>query len=163
MVMPQAQPPVADPLSEMGLAPPPMQPAMRSPMPMSGSPLGGAAPQNPGVVAPGPAAAVAGQPGVAPAPAPTIAPPLPSQMPDYHMHMEPGMKAAVDQDLRKDFTQRHGREPTSLEMSTIYALPLIEQNLGRPPTRMEILSYLGARQENPPPSAAQFEAEPPTV
>lgn len=59
------------------------------------------------------------------------------------------MMQAVDTDIRSEFQARHGRQPTTFEVNAVHALPMIELNLGRKPTRMEMLQYLTARDETP--------------
>ena len=142
MPMPTAavQPPQgpSDPLSEMGLAAPP-SPALQSLL-LGPQSVPGAVPQPSGAEA-----AVAGQ-GSAGAPAPMMPPP--SMQADATAY-DPEMMKAVDIDIRQEFEQRHGRQPTQYEVNAVHALPLIEMNLGRKPTRAEMLQYLSARSENP--------------
>ena len=67
------------------------------------------------------------------------------------------MTQAIDQDIRSNFERRHGRAPTEYEVAAVHALPMIEQSLGRRPTRTELLGYLTSRDETPQDGPPQFE------
>ena len=48
-----------------------------------------------------------------------------------------------------DFWATHGRRPTELELEALAALPMLQQQLGRPPLKVEMLQWLMSRDETP--------------
>ena len=73
--------------------------------------------------------------------------------------LSPDVNNPENADIVRDFWSRHGRAPTALDIQVIHAVPAIERALGRPPMRIEILQFLGARQETPLVSRPQFEPD----
>lgn len=66
-------------------------------------------------------------------------------------------------DIVRDFWDRHGRAPTVTDLQMIHAIPMIEQQLGRPPMRIEVLQIIGQRRENPEAGPLQFEPDTPSI
>ncbi len=55
-----------------------------------------------------------------------------------------------------EFQRMHGRLPTTVDQSAANAVPVLTRQLGRRPTRPELLRYLNQRVENPA-ARQQFE------
>ena len=76
--------------------------------------------------------------------------------------MQPSVPAELPvipepQDVFDHFYSTQGRRPTPSEITSIRALPVLSRQLGRRPTKKEMLGYLNARNENPPNQAPVFE------
>lgn len=64
------------------------------------------------------------------------------------------------QEVDAQWWKQYGRGPTSLELSMIRAAPVIRGQLGRPPTRAELLQFMQSRNETRSVSP-QFEVDQP--
>lgn len=82
---------------------------------------------------------------------PTQPPPGPSSIPG-NLPVLTNPQEVIDQ-----FYKQHGRNPGRHELQAIRALPIIARQLGRRPTKTEMLAFLDGRRENPPNPPAQFE------
>ena len=61
------------------------------------------------------------------------------------------------QEVIDTFYRIHGRTPGQHEVRAIRALPILARQLGRRPTKTEMLAFLDGRRENPPNQKEQFE------
>lgn len=84
---------------------------------------------------------------IAPAGGGAAQPSVPAELPPI---MEPN-------DVFDHFYKTQGRRPTPSEVTAIRALPVLSRQLGRRPTKRELLGYLDARNENPPTQPPIFE------
>jgi hypothetical protein len=57
----------------------------------------------------------------------------------------PPLADAVRQDMDAAFWQRHGRAPTAFDIQMAQAAPMLRNELGRAPLRVEILQWLQGR------------------
>ncbi len=67
-----------------------------------------------------------------------------------------------EEDVQVVFQRIHGRPPTATDLVGIRAVPLLTRQLGREPTRAELLQFLEERRLTPPPVAPEFELDPGT-
>lgn len=85
-------------------------------------------------------------------------PPAGPTTPDPSTQIPAELPADVDPDEILDyFFRQHGRAPTSPEMQAIRALPVIQAQLGRRPSKAELMAFTSARNETPRPMQPEFE------
>ncbi len=60
------------------------------------------------------------------------------------------------EDVIDEYYRTHGRPPLEAEVRAIRALPIIARQLGRQPTKIELLAFLEGRDETPPPQRPEF-------
>ncbi|KKM75933.1 hypothetical protein LCGC14_1385220 [marine sediment metagenome] len=60
------------------------------------------------------------------------------------------------EEVFETFYRQHGRQPSEPEVRAIRALPMLQRQLGRRPTKAELLSFLDSRNETRPAMPTQI-------